>query len=98
MTGKITKGVLFAVGGVSLVLFAAFIYVNNDLMPSSVKQKVQTEYLGKLPIIPGVPSEKGVDSRSSDAANVQSDANLDSDLDSSFNVEEPVDNFDDLVD
>jgi len=93
MAGKITKGVLFAIGGIALVLFAAFIYINNDLGPSAIRQTIEREVISKLPVVPGTPSENQVDLESSDVAKPESDANLDA----VFNADELVDNFDDLV-
>ncbi len=93
MAGKIKRGVLFAVGGIALVLFAAFIYINNDLGPSSVRQTIEREVVSKLPPVPGVPVRDQVDLDSSDVVKPESD----SELDAVFNVDEPEDNFDDLV-
>jgi len=93
MAGKITKGVLFAIGGIALVLFAAFIYINNDLGPSAIRQTIEREVISKLPVVPGTPSENQVDLESSDDAKPESDSNLDA----VFNADEPADNFDDLV-
>lgn len=93
MAGKIKKGVLFAVGGIALVLFAAFIYINNDLGPSAIRQTIEREVISKLPVVPGTPYEKQIDLEDSDVAKPESDA----DLDAVFNADEPADNFDDLV-
>ena len=94
MAGKVTKGVLFAIGGIALVLFAAFIYINNDLGPSAIRQTVEREVISKLSVVPGVPTENQVDLTGSDVTKTESD----SDLDAVFNADEPADNFDDLVD
>lgn len=93
MAGKIKKGVLFAVGGMALVLFAAFIYINNDLGPSAIRQTIEREVISKLPAVPGVPTENQAGLTGSDIAKPESDA----DLDAVFNADEPADNFDDLV-
>lgn len=95
MAGKVTKGVLFALGGIALVLFAAFIYINNDLGPSAIRQTIEREVISKLPVVPGVPSENQVDLEDSDSYVTKSDS--DSDIDAVFNEDEPEDNFDDLV-
>ena len=99
MAGKIKKGVLFAVGGMALVLFATFIYINNDLGPSAIRQTIEREVISKLPVLPGTAYDEGkinlgeVKLENSDVAKPESDA----DLDAVFNADEPADNFDDLV-
>ena len=93
MAGKVTKGVLFALGGIALVLFAAFIYINNDLGPSAIRQALEKEVISKLPVVPGTPSEKQSDIENSNVTKTEPD----SDLDAVFNADEPADNFDDLV-
>ena len=94
MAGKVTKGVLFAIGGIALVLFAAFIYINNDLGPSAIRQTLEKEVISKLPVIPGTSDSVKESQKTSDATKAESDSNLDS----AFNADEPADNFDDLVD
>lgn len=95
IAGKITKGVLFAVGGVVLVLFAVFIYINNDLGSGQFVKRVQQEVVGKLPVVPVKEDDNGAGSKvdQTDVTQTQSDAQLDA----VFEKDEVVDNFDDLV-
>lgn len=95
MAGKIAKGVLFAIGGMALVLFTAFIYINNDLDLSSLKKTVDREVVSKLPVVPGKTSETTpVKVDESDVTVAGNDAQLDA----VFTQDEPADNFDNLVD
>lgn len=98
IAGKITKGVLFATGGIGLVLFAVFIYINNDLGSSSFVKSVEKEVVGNLPgyQVTGdgsVQDDSVIMLNETDVSQPQSDAQLDA----VFDFEEPVDNFDDLV-
>jgi len=81
---KLTRVVIIAIVGLVLVLSATFFYINNDLNIS--KMKKVGNVVSKLE--PTDLAEAGVD-----VSELQEEASLDA----VFNVEEPVDNFDDLV-
>lgn len=99
MPGKVKRSLVLVISGIALVLFAAFIYINNDLVLSQITQKIQkvTEQ-GSLSEglngdEEGISTPKGDLEKNEDVSTPQSDASLDS----IFSKEEPVDNFDDLV-
>jgi hypothetical protein len=87
MSGKTTKTVVLSVVGIALVLFAAFIYINNDLNTGKVRPVAEKESVSTLPVVPGKTAKSDVTA-----------ADSDKELDSVFNQNEVVDNFDDLVD
>jgi hypothetical protein len=95
MAGKITRGVLFAFCGLALALFAAFIYINNDLGSANLARTFEKEFIGKLPVVPGNGDElvEEIKVDESDVTVSESDA----ELDAVFDTDEMVDNFDDLV-
>lgn len=77
-----TKGILFIVGGVGLVLLAAFIYVNNDLK-TAVREKVS-----KLEMI----TDDTVETNKSGKQESEEEA-----LDAAFGQDEVDDAFNDIA-
>lgn len=98
--GKITKVALLAISGIVLVLFAVFVYVNNDLGSDQFSKIFKKNTVTKLPTNSSDGELNTYDNVNREQV---SDSNTnqpqsDTEVDAIFEVEEPVDNFDDLVD
>jgi len=99
--GKVTRSVLISISVLALALFAAFIYINNDLGADNFRKMFEKKVVSKLPTVQdksqGSESQDGkLEKVDFDKSNVEV-AESDNDLEKVFSTEEQVDNFDDLV-